>query len=103
MNYVASLLWGMILGTAAVMLHEVRPPFGLLLALMGSSTGIWILGRAFGKKIFKFLGIVGWIGVVLNAAAPGVGNELLVQGNLTGSALVLLGSLSLILAFFAKG
>ena len=90
MKFVASLLWGIILGIAAVLLHDVKYPFGLLITLIGSSTGIWILGRAFGKKIFKFLGIVGWIGVVLNAAAPGVGNELLVQGNTAGSALVLL-------------
>lgn len=91
----------MILGIAAVMLHDVKFPFGLALALVGSGTGIWMLGRVLGKKIYKFLGIVGWIGVVFNAAAPGVGNELLVQGNSSGSSLVLIGSLTLIIAFFA--
>ena len=88
------------LGGAAVLLHDVKFPFGVALALIGSGTGIWMLGRSLGKKRYKFAAILGWIGIVFNASAPGVGNELLVQGNTSGNFLVLGGFISLVLAFF---
>jgi len=99
---IASFFSGIILGGAAVFLHDAKFPFGLALALIGSGTGIWILGRAFGKRRHKFAGILGWVAIVLNASAPGVGNELLVQGNASGSALVLGGFIILVLAFLAS-
>ncbi len=102
MKILASFIAGIVLGGAAVLLHDSAFPFGLALALIGSGTGVWLLGRAFGKRLPKLAAILGWIGIVFNAAAPGVGNELLVQGNKSGNSLVLGGFLVLLLAFFAK-
>lgn len=102
MKLIASFLSGIVLGTAAVFLHDAKFPFGLALALIGSGTGVWILGRIFGKRRHKFAGILGWIVIVLNASAPGVGNELLVQGNTSGSVLVLGGFIVLVLVFVAR-
>ncbi|MBC7463753.1 MAG: hypothetical protein H7227_05800 [Actinobacteria bacterium] len=101
MKLLGSFISGIALGTAAVFLHDVKFPFGLALVLIGSGTGIWMLGRAFAKKRYKFAAIIGWIGIVLNASAPGVGNELLVQGNTAGNALILGGFVTLVLAFLA--
>jgi hypothetical protein len=97
-----SFIAGIVLGLAAVLLHDVAFPFGLILSLIGSGTGVWLLGRAYGKRRYKFVAILGWVGIVFNGAAPGVGNELLVQGNTAGSSLVLGGFIILVLASLAK-
>jgi hypothetical protein len=101
-NFVASLLAGIVFGFAAVLLHDVYFPFGVILSLIGSATGVWLLGRAYGRRRYKFIAILGWLGVVLNASAPGVGNELLVQGNAAGNSLVIGGFLTLIFVSVTK-
>jgi len=98
-----SLFAGIVLGGAAVLLHGLAFPVGVMLSLIGSGTGVWLLGRTYGKRRYKFVAIVGWIGIVFNAAAPGIGNELLVQGNSAGNALVLGGFIVLLLAAISKG
>ena len=102
MKWIASLFAGTVLGTASVLLHAAKVPFGLTLSLIGTGTGIWIIGRQFGKRLFKILAGVGWVAIVLNAAAPGVGDELLVQGNFAGSGLVLGGIVVLVMTILIR-
>lgn len=98
MKLVGSFLWGGILGVAAVLLHDAYLPFGLLLALLGSGVGIWLLGRAWGMRRYKLLASIAWALMTLRGGSPGVGGELLVQGNFAGNALVVAGFAMLIIA-----
>lgn len=102
MKLVGSLVWGTILGAAAVLLHGAYVPFGLILALLGSGTGIWLLGRAWGMRRYKILAAIGWALAVLIGGSPGVGGELLVQGNFSGNALVIAGLAVLVLAVVSQ-
>lgn len=98
MKYFASLAWGVVLGTAAVLLHNAYQPFGLILSLLASGVGIWMIGITWGKRHLKVIAIFGWLAIVLRATSLGVGNELLVQGNWNGNALVLVGLLTMLFA-----
>jgi hypothetical protein len=98
MKLFGSLLWGGILGAAAVLLHSSYVPFGVLLALLGSGIGIWLIGRAWGMRRYKVLAAIGWALVTLRGGSPGVGGELLVQGNFAGNALVVAGFIMLAIA-----
>ena len=98
MKLVGSFIWGVILGAAAVLLHSAYVPFGLLLALIGSGVGIWLLGRAWGMRRYKVLAAIGWALMIWRSGLPGVGGELLVQGNFAGNALVVAGFAMLVIA-----
>lgn len=98
MKLIASLLWGVVLGTAATFLHSSYAPFGLLLALVGSALGVWMIGRAWGKRYFKVFSMIGWFLIVIRGSTLGVGGELLVQGNWAGNALVVGGLIGLLIS-----
>ena len=96
MKLLVSLIWGIVLGAAAVLLHDAYPPFGLLIALLGSAIGVRLVGRMWGRRRYKIAVVIAWLILVLRAGSLGVGNELLVQGNFTGNALVVGGFLVLL-------
>ena len=96
MKLLASLAWGIILGAAAVLLHDAYVPFGLVIAILGSSIGVWLVGRMWGRRRYKVATVFVWLALILRAGSLGVGNELLVQGNITGNALVVGGFLVLL-------
>ncbi|MDP1719669.1 MAG: hypothetical protein Q8L08_01530 [Candidatus Nanopelagicaceae bacterium] len=96
MKLLASLAWGIVLGAAAVLLHDAYVPLGLIIALLGSSIGVWLVGRMWGRRRYKVAAVVAWLILVLRAGSLGAGNELLVQGNITGNALVVGGFLVLL-------
>lgn len=102
MKLFGSLAWGGILGAAAVLLHSAYVPFGVLLALLGSGVGIWLLGRAWGMRRYKVLAAIGWSLMTLRGGSPGVGGELLVQGNFAGNALVVAGFAMLVIAITTR-
>lgn len=87
-----ALLAGCAAGAASILLHLQLQPVGLLLAFLGSATTIWALVQKFSSRSSGFFAAVGWLAVVWRGAITGSGNELLVQGNLPGEVLVLLGS-----------
>lgn len=82
---------GVLSGIAAVLLHVFYPPVGLVIALLGSASTIWAIGRHFGSRRLKLIASIAWGLVIWRASSFGVGNELLVQGNSEGSALVFVG------------
>ena len=91
---------GALLGASATMLHIFLFPLGLLLGLSGSIIGIWALGRMWQLRKYKIIAAISWLYVVVQGSTIGVGGELLIQGDLAGSLLVLLGTLSLLIAVF---
>ena len=98
MRVILSLLAGTILGAAAVLLHNAYQPWGLVLSLVGTGVGIWLIGRAWGLKRYKFLAALAWFAVFLRAMTLGIGGELLVLGNSMGNALMIGSFLTLIMS-----
>lgn len=101
MKFIGSFIWGLVLGAAAVLLHDAFVPFGLILTLLGTGIGIWLLGRAWRRRRYKVLAALGWALAILTGAVPGVGGELLVQGNFAGNALVIAGLATVMFAVVA--
>ena len=95
MKFIYSAAIGILTAIAAVLLHVFNPPVGLILALFGSAATIWAIGRQFGARKYKLVASLTWGFILWRASTFGVGNELLVQGNAQGSALVLVGLISL--------
>ena len=53
MIYSAAL--GLLAGIAAVLLHIFYPPVGLVIAILGSASTIWAIGRHYGARSFKLI------------------------------------------------
>jgi hypothetical protein len=95
MKMIYSAALGLLTGIAAVLLHVFYPPLGLVIALLGTAATIWAIGRHFGSRTYKLIASITWGFILWRASSFGVGNELLVQGNSEGSALVFLGLVAL--------
>ncbi len=98
MKALLALVVGAATGVCAIFLHLVFPPFGLALAIVGTFTALWSLGRYFGSRIYKSLAAVGWLAIFWQGAKYGVGNEILIQGDNLGNALIAIGTLAIITA-----
>ena len=93
MKSLLSLIFGALIAIGATLIHQTLPPFGLLVSLSATFTAIWWVGRYFGKKRYKLWALLGWLIVIVRAGSFGVGQELLIQGDYAGSALLLVGFL----------
>jgi hypothetical protein len=91
MKYLLSFLIGGLTAAAGVFLHLSYPPAGLILALAGSATTFWSIGRHYGKRRFKVAALLGWLIVINDAATFGNGGELLVQGDRDGMTFLVSG------------
>lgn len=94
MQIVTALFFGVSSAIAAILLHQSLPPLGLILGLTLSYYSIWYVGRYTGKRIYKAVAVFIWIAVIARAGSFGVGQELLIQGDSAGAALLVLGLLS---------
>jgi hypothetical protein len=100
MKFFYAVLAGALLGASAALLHLLLFPLGLVLGLVAAVVGIWAIGRAWRLRKYKVLAAVAWLVIVVQGATLGVGGELLIQGDLAGSLLILLGTFALVLAIF---
>ena len=91
MKYLLSFLIGGLTAAAGVFLHLSYPPAGLILALAGSATTFWSIGRHYGKRRFKVAALLGWLIIINDAATFGDGGELLVQGDRAGMTFLVSG------------
>jgi hypothetical protein len=98
MRFFYAALAGALLGASATLLHLLLFPLGLILGLVATMVGIWAVGRTWRLRKFKVIAAGAWLVVVVQGATLGVGGELLIQGDLAGSLLILLGTFSLVLA-----
>ena len=83
---------GALAGAAAILLHLQLPPFGILLALLGSVATVWAVVQKSHQRRSGFLAAIAWLMVIWRAAIPGAGGELLIQGDLAGEVVALVGS-----------
>ena len=102
MRVIFSILLGAMTAVIAILLHQSMPPVGVIASLLFIYLSIWMIGRHFGGKRFKRWAALGWIAVMLRASTFGAGQELLVQGDAVGSALLFLGALAVFAAIAAR-
>ena len=98
MKYFFALVAGAVTGAAATLLHLFMPPFGIALAIIGTLTSIWSVGRIYGKRKFKLIAALGWSAIFLRASTFGAGKEIFVQGDNLGNAFFFLSFLALAIA-----
>jgi hypothetical protein len=101
MRYLFSLLLGLALGASSVFIYSLYPPVGLVFSIAATSLGIWVAGRFWGKRIYRFMAAVGWGFVVLRAGFPGINEEYLIQGNSTGVSLINFGFIAVVIAILS--
>jgi hypothetical protein len=101
-RYLLALLSGAFTGVIAILIHQSVPPFGVIASLLFSYLAIWLIGRTFAARSFKWVAALGWIAVLLRGSTFGEGQELLVQGDGVGSTLLLLGTLIVLFAVTAR-
>ena len=102
MRYAIALLSGAFAGVIAILLHQSVPPFGVITSLLFSYLAVWLVGRRFAARSFKWVAALGWIAVLLRGSSFGEGQELMVQGDGVGSTLLLLGTLVVLFAVAAR-
>lgn len=98
MRYVYSIIIGVTLGLGSVLLHTSLAPWGLILSLTATVSGIWSIGRKWGGRTYRSLAAAAWMFVIVRAGFPGLGQEFLIEGSPIGISLLNLGVLSLVLA-----
>ena len=91
MRALVSLLFGAVVALGATLIHPTRPPIGVILALIGTYMCIRWVGLYFGKKRYKLIALFGWFFVIVRAGTFGVGKELLILGDNSGTALLFIG------------
>jgi hypothetical protein len=98
MKTIASLVVGAATGVAAVFLHLFSPPFGLALAVAGTFTAIWAVGRRYGKRRYKLLATIAWMFIFSRGASFGNGKEIFIQGDSLGNYFLALSFIAIIAA-----
>lgn len=93
MKALFSLLFGGAIAISATLIHQTLPPLGVIVGICATYLGIWFIGRRYGKRRYKFYALIAWLLVIARAGSFGVGNELLIQGDNQGSALLMIGFL----------
>lgn len=102
MKFLFSLFFGAVVALSATLIHQTLPPFGVIVGIFATYLGIWYVGRRFGKRRYKFFALVAWLIVIARAGSFGVGNELLIQGDNQGSALLMIGFLVGLISIFPR-
>jgi hypothetical protein len=98
MRYLYSIILGLALGASSVFAHNIYPPIGLVFSISASAIGIWVVGRLWGKRSYRFIAAAAWSLVVLRAGFPGINDEYLIQGDTTGFSLMNFGLIAVVIA-----
>lgn len=98
MKVIRSLLLGTLIGFCAIMLHNIYPPFGFIGSILLTFIGMNIVSKTFFYLRYQVLASAAWLGVVLFAGNPGVGNELLIYGNTLGDIFLITGFITLVIS-----
>ena len=98
MKFIYAVFIGAALGAASVFIHASVPPFGLMLSIVATGTGIWSIGRMWGRRSLKVVASLIWTAVVLRAGFPGASDEYLIEASAVGTSLINVGFLALVVA-----
>jgi hypothetical protein len=98
MSFIYAVFIGVATAASVTLIHQTLPPLGAIVGIVGSYIAIWWVGRYTGKRRYKFFALISWLAIIAKAGSFGVGNELLIQGDNPGSALLALGFIAGIFA-----
>ena len=98
MKFLFSLLFGAAVAVSSTLIHQTLPPLGVSVGIIATYLGIWYIGRRYGKRRYKFYALIAWLIVIGKAGSFGVGQELLIQGDNPGSALLMIGFITGVVA-----
>ena len=102
MKFLYAITLGAATALGATLIHQTLPPFGVALGIFTTYVMVWWVGRYAGKRRYRIYALAAWFAVVVRAGSFGTGQELLIQGDNAGSALLTLGFLAGIAALFRK-
>jgi len=102
MKFLFSLAFGALIAISATLIHQTLPPLGVIVGIFATYLGIWFIGRKYGKRRYKFYALVAWLVVIARAGSFGACNELLIQGDNPGSALLMIGFLAGLIAVMPR-
>lgn len=102
MKFLFSLIFGALIAVSATLIHQTLPPLGSIVGIFATFIGIWYVGRHYGKRRYKFYALIAWLLIIARAGSFGAGNELLIQGDNPGSALLMIGFLAGLVALFPR-
>lgn len=93
---VISILFGAGVGVSSVFLHNSYRPLGLIVSLIALLLGAYLVREMYRSRLNSWLYLGGWVLVIIRASSIGNGGEILIEANLFGNLLVLLGTALLI-------
>ncbi len=91
-----SILFGGGVGVSGVFLHNSYRPLGLIVSLIALLLGAYLVREMYCSRLNSWLYLAGWVFVIIRASSIGNGGEILIEANLFGNLLVLLGAALLI-------
>jgi hypothetical protein len=102
MKFLFSLFFGAAIATSATLIHQTLPPLGVAVGIIATYLGIWYIGRRYGKRRYKLYALIAWLLVIGKAGSFGAGQELLIQGDNQGSALLMIGFITGVVAVLSR-
>ncbi len=102
MKFLYSIALGAATALGATLIHQTLQPLGVSLGIFTTYVMVWWVGRYSGKRRYRLFALAAWFLVIARAGSFGVGQELLIQGDSAGSALLTLGFLTGFVAIFRK-
>lgn len=102
MKFLYAIALGAATALGATLIHQTIPPLGVVLGIFTTHVMIWWVGRYCGKRRYRFYALGAWLFVIARAGSFGAGQELLIQGDNAGSALLTLGFFAGVAALFRK-
>ena len=102
MKFLLSIFVGGATAIGATLVHPSLLPLGAIVAILTTHVMIWWIGRHYGKRRYRVYALFAWIFVMMRAGSFGVGQELLIQGDVAGSALLTLGFFAGVFAIFRR-
>lgn len=102
LNFLLAIALGGATAIWATLIHQTLPPLGLIIGLVATYLAIWWIGSYFGGRRYRIFCLAAWIVVIGRAGTFGEGQELLIQGDNVGTALLFLGFITGFAAIFRK-
>ena len=93
---IISILFGAGVGVSGVFLHNSYRPIGLIVSLIALLLGAYLVREMYRSRLNSWLYLAGWVFVIIRASSIGNGGEILIEADLFGNLLVLLGAALLI-------
>jgi hypothetical protein len=89
LKFSAAVVTGTLTAILGTFLHAAYPPWGWMMAILGTCLAFWTLGYLTLSRRWKFLALLVWMYFIMRAGSIGKGGELLISGDLAGMSFLL--------------